>query len=101
MLLVSPKSKPQRTRSGIAKGRQGWTKSETVDAVTNDHTYSFMKRILSAVFTTIAIAFFSTIAPAQEEARAAWQITNFDITANVQQAERLLNVTAILSATNV
>lgn len=38
---------------------------------------------------------------AQEEARAAWQITNFDITANVQQAERTLGVVAILGATNV
>ena len=40
-------------------------------------------------------------ASAQEEARAAWQITNFDITANVQQAERVLNAVANLSATNV
>ena len=40
-------------------------------------------------------------ASAQEEARAAWQITNFDITANVQQTERTLSAVAILSATNV
>lgn len=41
------------------------------------------------------------MAAAQDEARAAWQVTNFDITANVQQAERTLNGTAILNATNV
>ncbi len=40
------------------------------------------------------------ITAAQEE-RAAWQITNFDITANIQQTERTLGVVAILSATNV
>jgi hypothetical protein len=61
-----------------------------------------MKRILAVIFTTaIATTLFSIIVPAQEEARAAWQITNFDITVNVQQAERLLNATANLSATNV
>jgi Tfp pilus assembly protein PilF len=38
---------------------------------------------------------------AQEEARAAWQITNFEITANVQQAERTLNAVAVLTARNV
>lgn len=41
------------------------------------------------------------MAAAQEEARAVWQITNFDITANVQQAERVLSAVAIVSATNV
>lgn len=59
-----------------------------------------MKRILVVAFTTLALCSFS-IALAQEEARAAWQITNFDITANIQQAERTLGVTAILNATNV
>jgi hypothetical protein len=38
---------------------------------------------------------------AQEEARAVWQATSFDITANIQQAERTLNSTAILNARNV
>ena len=60
-----------------------------------------MKRNLLAVLTLLALILFSTSAPAQEEARAAWQITNFDITANVQQSERTLGVVAILSATNV
>ena len=43
----------------------------------------------------------SSVAPAQEEARAAWQVTNFDISANIQQAERILSAVAILSASNV
>jgi hypothetical protein len=61
-----------------------------------------MKRILAISFTAIALGLFSsTTAPAQEEARAAWQITNFDVTANVQQTERALSAVAILSATNV
>jgi hypothetical protein len=52
-------------------------------------------------FLFVSLFLFSTIAPAQEEARAAWQITSFDITANLQQAERTLSAVAILSATNV
>jgi hypothetical protein len=60
-----------------------------------------MKRNFAASLTLIAFILFSTSAPAQEEARAAWQITNFDITANVQQPERILGVVAILTATNV
>jgi hypothetical protein len=60
-----------------------------------------MNRILAIILTTLAFCPFSSIAPAQEEARAAWQITNFDITANIQQPERTLSVVAILSATNV
>src|SRR6266545_1993397 len=60
-----------------------------------------MKRILVTILTTIALSLIPSVAAAQEEARAAWQVTNFDITANVQQAERTLSGTAILSATNV
>ncbi|MGH9874771.1 MAG: tetratricopeptide repeat protein [Pyrinomonadaceae bacterium] len=61
-----------------------------------------MKRILVSSLTTIALnVFLSTSVSAQEEARAAWQITNFDITANIQQAERTLSSVAILSASNV
>jgi hypothetical protein len=60
-----------------------------------------MNRILAIILTTLAFCPFSSITPAQEEARAAWQITNFDITANIQQPERTLSVVAILSATNV
>lgn len=57
-----------------------------------------MKIIASVVFI---IFLFSSLAVAQEEARAAWQVTNFDVTANVQQTERVLSAVASLSATNV
>lgn len=36
----------------------------------------------------------------QQEARAVWQVISFDINANVRQAERDLNVVAILKARN-
>src|SRR5437660_8924689 len=38
---------------------------------------------------------------AQEEARAAWQVTNFDITVNNLGAERALNGRAVVSVRNV
>jgi tetratricopeptide (TPR) repeat protein len=61
-----------------------------------------MKRILAAsLFTTLALLLFSSTAVAQEEARAAWQVTNLDITADVEQAERALKVLAVLTAKNV
>lgn len=56
-------------------------------------------KIIASIFATLFL--FTAIASAQEEARAAWQITHFDVTANVQQAERTLSAVAILSATNV
>src|SRR4029077_6972614 len=56
-------------------------------------------KFICAVLTTLLL--FSSAARAQEEAQAAWQVTNFDITANIQQAERILNAIAILSANNV
>ena len=56
-------------------------------------------KIICAILTTLFL--LSATAPAQEEARAAWQVTNFDITANIQQSERNLNAVAILSASNV
>jgi len=40
-------------------------------------------------------------ARAQEPASAAWQITGFDVNANIQQAERTLSAVAILNVTNV
>ncbi|HEY8186242.1 MAG TPA: hypothetical protein VIF64_09245, partial [Pyrinomonadaceae bacterium] len=60
-----------------------------------------MKRILVTTLIAILLFVFQATAPAQEEARAAWQVTNFDITVNVQQVERALGVVAMLSATNV
>ena len=61
-----------------------------------------MKRIFGTTLVAIALGvLFSSSVPAQEEARAAWQVTNFDITANVQQAERALTAVAVLNASNV
>lgn len=61
-----------------------------------------MKRILSITFISLIVFAVGPVAiQAQEEARAAWQITNFDITANVQPSSRTLDAVAILSVTNV
>src|SRR5256712_13394348 len=38
---------------------------------------------------------------AQDEARAAWQVTNFDITVNNLGAERALNARAVVTLRNV
>src|SRR3989441_2789512 len=62
---------------------------------------AYMNRILAVTLTTLALFQLSSTVLAQEEARAAWEITNFDINANIQQAERALSAVAILSATNV
>src|SRR5690348_14078142 len=59
-----------------------------------------MSKLLLVGFATIVLSLFS-IAAAQEDARAAWQITNFDINANVQQAERTLSAVAVLTARNI
>ncbi|HKP46237.1 MAG TPA: hypothetical protein VJT50_06520, partial [Pyrinomonadaceae bacterium] len=55
-------------------------------------TLATVSIILSLVLSSVA---------AQEEARAVWQVTKFDITADVQHAERQLSATAVLSAANV
>jgi tetratricopeptide (TPR) repeat protein len=60
-----------------------------------------MKRILSVSLAIFALLLCSANAPAQEPASAAWQITNFDINANIQQPERALSAVAILSVANV
>lgn len=59
-----------------------------------------MKRTFLACLS-LTLFLLSSTATAQEEARAAWQVTNFDLTVNVQQAERTLNVVAALPARNV
>jgi hypothetical protein len=56
-------------------------------------------KIICAILTTLLL--LSSATPAQEEARAAWQLTNFDVTANLQPAERTLSTVAILNAVNV
>ncbi|HSS21024.1 MAG TPA: tetratricopeptide repeat protein [Pyrinomonadaceae bacterium] len=56
---------------------------------------------MKTIATVFTILLLSIAVLAQDEARAAWQVTNFDITANVQQAERNLSAVAIINATNV
>lgn len=43
----------------------------------------------------------SSAGVAQTEATAIWQVTGYDLNANIQPAERILNVTAIINALNV
>jgi len=59
-----------------------------------------MNRTLAITLTTIALFLCSSSAPAQEAASAAWQITGFDVNANIQQPERTLSAVAILNVTN-
>lgn len=49
----------------------------------------------------LLVLFLFPSVKAQEEARAAWQVTQFDITANVQQPERSLGAVAVLTVRNV
>src|SRR6185503_17326267 len=63
------------------------------------HQNSQPMKIICAILTTLLL--FTSTTPAQEEARAAWQVTNFDIVANIQPAERILSAAAILSVSNV
>jgi hypothetical protein len=54
----------------------------------------------------LSLALVLLILPRQLSAQtpstsALWQVNSFDISVNVQQAERVLNVTATLSATNI
>lgn len=58
-----------------------------------------MKTTLLA--SLLLMLFLSSSVKAQEEARAAWQITHFDITASVQESERSLGAIAILTVRNV
>jgi tetratricopeptide (TPR) repeat protein len=60
-----------------------------------------MQRTLAVFITITFLLVFSSHVAAQEEARAAWQITRFDINANLQPAQRLLAATAVLNASNV
>lgn len=60
------------------------------------------------LFSTLFVLLFSTLAPppasAQEEARAAWQVTRYDITADIGSAtgaERALTARAVIYARNV
>ncbi len=64
--------------------------------------FEYMKHLSVTRFFAIFLLFLvAANASAQDEARAAWQVTNFDITATPQQAERALNAVAILTARNI
>ena len=67
--------------------------------VSEQITYLNMKKLV-VIIVLNAFAFSATVT-AQEEARAIWQVTNFDITATPQPAERALSAVAVLSARNV
>src|SRR5689334_10602861 len=56
-----------------------------------------MKTFLSFLLLLCVCA----LAAAQTAAPVVWQVNSFDVAANVQQAERTLNVVATLNATNV
>ena len=49
---------------------------------------------------TLVLCLFTPVSP-QAPATIIWQVTSFDISANVQQTERVLNAVATLTATNV
>ena len=55
-----------------------------------------MKTLLSLIFMLCVCAH-----AAAQTASVIWQVNSFDVAANVQQAERMLNVVATLNATNV
>ena len=65
------------------------------------HIYNFM--ITRRLSLLVVILIFSGLfgASAQDEPRAVWQVTNFDITVNNPGAERALNARAIVSVLNV
>ena len=54
-----------------------------------------MKKVVASIALNIIV--FSLSTGAQEEARAIWQVTNFDITATPQPAERALSAVAVLT----
>ena len=55
-----------------------------------------MKTLLSLIFMLCVCAH-----AAAQTASVVWQVNSFDVAANVQQAERVLNAVATLNATNV
>jgi len=61
-----------------------------------------MKKLFtSALIFCLSIGLATLKASAQDDARAAWQITGFDIAANVLQSERALTAVATLTIKNV
>jgi hypothetical protein len=62
-----------------------------------------MKRLLAlSILASLCFSFIpAATAKAQDEARAIWQVANFDIAANVLQPERALAAVAVLTIRNV
>jgi tetratricopeptide (TPR) repeat protein len=60
-----------------------------------------MNRFLATILIALTCSQLSLNGAAQEEARAAWLVTNFDIAVSLPTADRSLSVAATLSATNV
>lgn len=60
-----------------------------------------MKRFSVFALAIFVCSSFCLSIKAQEEVRVAWQVTSFDLNANVRQAERELSVVANLKARNV
>jgi TolA-binding protein len=56
---------------------------------------------MKTIFSLVLLLCVCAYSAAQTAAPVIWQVTSFDIAANVQQAERVLNVVATLNATNV
>jgi hypothetical protein len=66
-----------------------------------NHAYCLMTKRRPLLFALIIIFAGLSLARAQDEPRAAWQATNFDITVNNLGAERALNARAVVSLRNV
>src|ERR1051325_2087366 len=67
----------------------------------NTNYYFTMHKTFALVLSTIFLLAFLANAFAQDEARAIWQVTKFDVTASIQQSQRLLTASAVIIATNV
>lgn len=62
--------------------------------------------MIKSVFIQLSVCLFLGLllpvgTPAQEEARAAWQVTNFDVTVNNLGTERALTARAVLTLRNI
>ena len=60
-----------------------------------------MKYFLSAFICLLALLSVQTVVQAQDEARAAWQVTNFDINVAAPGNDRILSARANISAKNI
>jgi hypothetical protein len=86
----------------LAKAKTpGRIKSDTSKS-TETFIKTIMKPVLIFLFVCVVCVFSPPIAiRAQDDARAAWQVTNFDITVNNPGADRALNARAVVSLRNV